>query len=120
MTCFVLSKPCSLLFSNITNQLTIKPFFLTPEGVPMIVSWFLKFVRQTLVQCTLSPSQFSGHSFRIGAATSAAIQGVSTVSLQQLGCWSTSAFSSYVCPNFHSVLCSMIYQLLGKSLCINW
>ncbi|MED6262960.1 hypothetical protein ATANTOWER_030996 [Ataeniobius toweri] len=71
---------------------------------------------ENLVLCNLSPSQFSGHSFRNGAATSTAAQGVSTASLQQLRCWSTSAFFAYVCLNFHSVLCSTIYLLLVELL----
>ncbi|MEQ2297800.1 hypothetical protein AMECASPLE_038418 [Ameca splendens] len=117
----VFSLPSHVLFCSQTSQISspFMPLFLTPEGVPMIASRFLKFVRQTFVQCNLPPCQFSGHSFRIGAATSAATQGVSTASLQQLSRRSTSAFSSYVRPNFYSVLCSVIYQLLGKNFCIN-
>ncbi|MEQ2257483.1 hypothetical protein ILYODFUR_035302 [Ilyodon furcidens] len=51
--------------------------FLTPEGVPMTAIWFLNHLRLILVQCNLPSSQFSGHSFRIRAATTAASLGVS-------------------------------------------
>ncbi|MEQ2308601.1 hypothetical protein AMECASPLE_029809 [Ameca splendens] len=52
MARFLLSKPLSLLFSNVTNHLTFMPLFLTPEGFLMIASWFLKFLRQTLFSAT--------------------------------------------------------------------
>uniref|UniRef100_A0A096M1W8 Core-binding (CB) domain-containing protein n=1 Tax=Poecilia formosa TaxID=48698 RepID=A0A096M1W8_POEFO len=74
------------------------PLFLTPEGLPMSSSWFLKFLRETLISCNLAPSQYSGHSFRIGAATSAASLGLPSASLQRLGRWSSSAYASYIRP----------------------
>ncbi|XP_043961459.1 uncharacterized protein PB18E9.04c-like [Gambusia affinis] len=78
--------------------------FLTPEGNPMSTTWFLKHLRLLLAAINLPHKQFSGHSFRIGAATSAAAQGISSTSLQQLGRWSSSAYSSYIRPDLSSVL----------------
>uniref|UniRef100_A0A087Y3N6 Tyr recombinase domain-containing protein n=1 Tax=Poecilia formosa TaxID=48698 RepID=A0A087Y3N6_POEFO len=80
------------------------PLFLTPEGLIMSAAWFLKHLRFLLAACHLPPSQFSGHFFRIGAATSAAAQGIPTSSLQQLGRWSSTAFSSYIRPDLSAVL----------------
>ncbi|XP_032404189.1 uncharacterized protein LOC116709643 [Xiphophorus hellerii] len=78
--------------------------FLTPEGNPMTATWFIKHLRLLLAANNFPPSQFSGHSFRIGAATSAAIQGIPSASLQQLGRWSSSAYSSYIRPDLSSML----------------
>lgn len=81
-----------------------EPLFLTPEGFPMSSAWFLKHLKLLLAASNLPPSQFSGHSFRIGAATSAAAQGIPTSTLQQLGRWSSSAFASYIRPDLLAVL----------------
>lgn len=80
------------------------PLFLTPEGTPMTSSWFLSHFHTVLQQCNLSPSHYSGHSFRIGGATAAASRGLSSASLQQLGRWSSSAFSAYIRPDSTSIL----------------
>ncbi|MED6233408.1 hypothetical protein ATANTOWER_011382 [Ataeniobius toweri] len=76
----------------------IMPLFLTPKRAPMTASWFLKYFRQTLAQCNLPPNQFSSHSFRIGAATTAAAQGLSSASLRQLARWSSSAVLRSLSP----------------------
>ena len=54
------------------------PLFLTPSNNPMSQNWFMQHLRKVLQQCNLPSHQFSGHSFRIGAATSAAMQGISS------------------------------------------
>ena len=80
------------------------PLFLTPSNNPMSQNWFMQHLRKVLQQCNLPSHQFSGHSFRIGAATSAAMQGISSASLQQMGRWSSSAYASYIRPDSHSIL----------------
>ena len=65
------------------------PLFLTPDYKPLSKAWFINHLKLVLLKCRIPPSQYSGHSFRIGAATSAASQGISTASLQQLGRWSS-------------------------------
>ena len=44
----------------------------------------------------LDVSRFNGHSFRIGAATTAAQVGVPTSVIQSLGRWKSSSFMTYV------------------------
>ncbi|MEQ2304867.1 hypothetical protein AMECASPLE_031771 [Ameca splendens] len=50
----ILSIPSHVHFCSQTSQIIspFMPLFLTPEGVPMIASWFLKFLRQTLFNAT--------------------------------------------------------------------
>ncbi|MEQ2231101.1 hypothetical protein ILYODFUR_035955 [Ilyodon furcidens] len=90
----------------------LKRHKLGPTNMPLLSSRkspYVRFLVSQIFQANLSPmqpapSQFSGHSFRIGAATTGAVQGLSSASLQQLGCWSSPAFSSYVHPDFNTVL----------------
>ena len=70
----------------------------------MSKSWFSYHLDQVLLRCNIPPKHYSGHSFRIGAATSAATQGISTASLQQLGWWSSYAYASYVCLHASAII----------------
>ena len=82
----------------------LSPLFLTSGNLPLSQSRFKYYLKQVVIKCGLSPQLYSGHSFRIGAATSAANQGISSSSLQQLGRWSSAAFISYIRPDISSVL----------------
>lgn len=86
------------------KQLPSAPLFITPEGHPMSRRWFIRNLNVAIQHIGLNPKQFSGHSFRIGAATVAAAQGVPPSSLQQLGRWSSSAFTAYIRPDADAVL----------------
>ena len=80
------------------------PLFLIPGKLPLSKTWFNHHLKQILIKSNLSPERYSAHSFRIGAATSAANQGISSSSLQQMGRWSSSAFTSYIRPDINTVL----------------
>ena len=82
----------------------LSPLFLIQGNFPLSKIWFNHHFRQVLINSGLSPQLYSGHSFRIAAATSAANQGISTASLQQLGRWSSSAYTSYIRPDVNTVL----------------
>ncbi|MGL5102545.1 MAG: hypothetical protein ACRC6N_08390, partial [Plesiomonas sp.] len=49
-----------------------------------------------LIQSGIPADNFSSHSFRIGAATTAAQKGLSQHQIQTLGRWSSEAFKSYI------------------------
>jgi len=73
------------------------PFFLDSDGKTIIKSQtFVMGVRDILRGLGLPQDQYSGHSFRIGAATTAATAGVEDSTLQILGCWHSSAFLQYI------------------------
>lgn len=93
-----------LRYLRLRSSFNSLPLFLTPSNNPMSKAWFLQHFQKVLLQCHLSPQHYSGHSFRIGAATSAAMQGISSASLQQMGRWSSSAYASYIRPDSASIL----------------
>ena len=72
------------------------PFFLTSAGVPTTKPEFIKVFRQTLSAVGYPAEEYAGHSFRIGAATSAALAGVEDSTIQLLGRWQSSAFLRYI------------------------
>ena len=53
-------------------------------------------LRQLLLRLGYNDNQFSGHSFRIGAATSAAASGVEDHIIQTVGRWSSDCYIRYI------------------------
>ena len=53
------------------------PLFINHDGSPVLRSEFSKMLGSVIRLCNLDPNRYKGHSFRIGAATYAAEQGVS-------------------------------------------
>jgi site-specific recombinase XerD len=53
-------------------------------------------IRSTLSQAGVDSKPYSGHSFRSGAATTAARQGVGDATIKMLGRWKSSAYQLYV------------------------
>ena len=72
------------------------PFFLTWAGAPLTKQAFVEEVRKLLRALELPEDAYAGHSFRIGAATSAVLAGVEDSAIQLLGRWKSSAFLRYV------------------------
>ena len=66
------------------------------DGRPLSRVDLVAAVRQALAADGLDVSRFNGHSFRIGAATTAAQVGVPDSVIQSLGRWKSSAFMTYV------------------------
>ena len=53
-------------------------------------------VRKTLALAGVDERNYAGHSFRIGAATTAAAAGVDDSMIQTLGRWKSSAYLVYI------------------------
>ena len=71
---------------------TAGPLFLYCPSVPVTRAKFNEQLRGALKFCHFCPKQFKSHSFRIGAATTAAAQGMSDSQIRSLGRWSSEAF----------------------------
>ncbi len=74
----------------------LEPLFLDHTNKPASRAWFQKHLRSVLLSAGISAKNFSSHSFRIGAATSAAQKGLTKHQIQTLGRWSSEAFQSYI------------------------
>ena len=53
-------------------------------------------LREALSRAGFDPSLYSGHSFRFGAATTAAAAGIEDALIKTLGRWRSSAYSVYI------------------------
>ena len=56
-------------------------------------------VKDALSTSAIKPAHYSGHSFRTGAATTAARKGLQVSQIKQLGRWKSNAFLRYLKPS---------------------
>ena len=72
------------------------PFFYLENRVPLTREQFVKMTKAKLAAAGIDPTSYSGHSFRIGAATTASAYGVEDSLIQTLGRWKSAAYLLYV------------------------
>ncbi len=72
------------------------PLFLHADSQPLTRSSLVTAMKEALAKAGLDPTLYNGHSFRIGAATTAASNGVEDAIIQTLGRWQSSAYLRYV------------------------
>ena len=72
------------------------PFFRFAGGTPLTREGLVKHVREALGASGVDASKYSGHSFRIGAATAAAAVGIEDSLIKTLGRWQSSAYLLYI------------------------
>ena len=72
------------------------PFFRFQSGTPLSQELLVKHVRLTLGELGMDVTVFAGHSFRIGAATTAAAAGLEDSLIKTLGRWQSSAYQTYL------------------------
>ena len=72
------------------------PFFILSSGNCLTKQNFVSEIRKVLGRLALPDHEYAGHSFRIGAATSAAMAGVEDSTIQLLGRWQSAAFLRYI------------------------
>lgn len=71
------------------------PLFLFQDGRPLSRSLLTAWLRRILPSANIQ-GNFSSHSFRIGAATVAARNGIPDHQIQALGRWTSTAYLSYI------------------------
>jgi len=72
------------------------PYFRLSCSHPLTKPYFTSHIREALQAIGLPESQFASHSFRIGAATTAASAGLEDSTICTLGRWNSSAFLLYI------------------------
>ena len=75
---------------------TAGPLFLFASGRPLTRKRFVELVRAALAQTDVDQRKYCGHSFRIGAATTAAANGIEDSVIKTLGRWESVAYLQYV------------------------
>ena len=66
------------------------------NGAYLTRDLFVREVRKALIAAGIDQSKYSGHSFRIGAATTAAAAGIADSTIKMLGRWESAAYQLYV------------------------
>lgn len=75
------------------------PLFIHFGGEPLTRYQFDCMLKKGIKVMGLNPTYFSPHSFRIGAATSAAISGIPMDMIKSMGRWQSSAVKIYIRPH---------------------
>lgn len=90
--------------SAVRQFVSIRPpwqglFFRHYGGEPLTSQQFTQKLKVCVGILGLPQNRFSAHSFRIGAATSAAMAGMSDEQIKNMGRWQSAAFKLYIRPN---------------------
>ena len=79
------------------------PLFCHFDGSPVTRYQFTSVLKKALSNAGFNYTRFSSHSFRIGAATTAALNGIPADQIQKAGRWRSQAVRSYIRPSLVSV-----------------
>ena len=94
---WALSMSCYRTFEHLTlHGNSTGLLFHFDDNPPLTKSKFTSKFRDLLIQAGIDSSLYAGHSFRIGAASTAAAKGVEDSLIQTLGRWKSSAYLLYV------------------------
>ena len=91
------------LIPSMTSYLKLRgtqpgPLFMWSDSKPILYSQFQQTLSLALQFIGPSPSQYSSHSFRLGRATHALLQGYSELQVMKIGRWSSTAHLRYLRP----------------------
>jgi hypothetical protein len=93
----------------------VRPFFAFRDGSPLTRDRLVAAVRSALSHAGVDTAHYSGHSFRVGAATTAARAGLSQATIKMLGRWESSAYERYIRTPRES-LAAISRQLIVKGI----
>ena len=91
-----------------------RAFFRFTDGKLLTRDRFVAAVRTALTAAGLDCSQYAGHSFRIGAATTAAANGLQDSLIKTLGWWESVVYTVYI-RTPREVLCAASGSLVGSA-----
>ena len=72
------------------------PLFIFRDGTFLTRDKLVHAIKQTLSSASMEVKGYSGHSFRIGAATTAAAKGIEDSIIKMLGRWESSVYQLYL------------------------
>ena len=101
----------AILNYMVRRDATAGPFFLFSNGTFLTRERFVTAVRSALAAAGLNSSSYAGHSFRIGAATTAARRGIQDSLIKTLGRWESAAYTIYYIRTPKETLCSVARSL---------
>ena len=90
------------------------PFFMFSDGRFLTRAALVSRLKAALVIAGVDDKKYSGHSFRIGAATTAAACGVQDSLIKTLGRWESAAYMLYVRPP-RETLCNVSRMLVEQA-----
>ena len=76
------------------------PLYQFPDAKPVSYSYFSTQLKNVLSFAGFNPQFYKSHSFRIGAASVCAANGVPELSIRQFGRWKSDATKNYIRINF--------------------
>ena len=89
--------PVSAVLAYVTVRPTGSgPFFVFKDGSYLTRDLLVSCIRRALAAAGMDTKGYSGHSFRIGAATTAALVGIEDSMIKMLGRWESSAYQRYL------------------------
>ena len=86
----------ALLNFLLVRQAGEGPLLVLQDGTPLSRDLFIRKVRKALTLAQVDQRLYAGHSFRIGAATTAAAVGIPTHIIKMLGRWNSEAYLLYI------------------------
>ena len=72
------------------------PLFQFQNGAFLTRQRFVYHIHSALEKAGVDPTKYNGHSFRIGAATTAAAKGMEDSMIKTLGRWESTAYQRYI------------------------
>ena len=88
------------------------PLFQCKDGTALSKQEFVSKLRVALAELGINEKAYAGHSFRIGAATTAADVGLEDSTIKLLGRWESNAFQTYI-RTPRTQLAALTARLLG-------
>ena len=101
----------AVLAYMVERQSSPGPFFKFVDGRYLTRARFVSEIRAALQAAGVPDSGYSGHSFRIGAATTAVLNGVPDSLIKTMGRWQSSAYTLYI-RTPRETLCSVARALV--------
>ena len=92
------------------------PLFIFADHTSISVSYFARQLAVCLTHCGHDTTMYTGHSFRIGAATTAAERGFTDVQIQTIGRWKSTAFRRYIVIPHDAFLRSLVSSYTGAEI----